>query len=138
MSDASIPEGSRQNAEPSDRQSDDEAAVLRPVVTPPIDIFDGGKGLVLVADLPGVSGETVDVQVHDSRLSLFGRLETELPTDAVPVHEEFAVADFLRSFILGERIDHDAIGAAMSDGVLTIELPRAEPTQPRSSPIATG
>ena len=103
----------------------------RPLVTPPIDIFEDEAGLVLIADLPGVSSQTADIQMEDSRLSLFGRLEADLPKDAVPLHEEFAVADFLRSFILSDQLDHDRIEANLTSGVLTIRLPRAERSQPR-------
>lgn len=113
-----------------------EAAAI-PVVTPPIDIFEEAEGLVLVADLPGVSGQTAEIQMEESRLSLFGRLGFEIPSDAVPVHTEFAVADFLRSFILSENIDHDRIDAKLASGVLEIRLPRAERPQPRRIQITT-
>lgn len=103
----------------------------RPAVVPPIDIFDSGDGLVLVADLPGVSGETVDVQVQDNKLTLFGRLAGEVPDDAKPLHREFLEADFLRSFILSDDVDHERIEAAMSGGVLTVKLPRVERAKPR-------
>lgn len=103
----------------------------RPAVVPPIDIFDSGDGLILVADLPGVSGETVDVQVQDNKLTLFGRLAGEVPDDAEPLHREFLEADFLRSFILSDDVDHERIEAAMSGGVLTVKLPRVERAKPR-------
>ena len=108
------------------------------VITPPIDIFEDEEGLVLVADLPGVSTETADIQMEESRLSLFGRLNIDLPEDAVPVHEEFALADFLRSFILSDNIDHERIDATLAGGVLTIRLPRAERPKARRIAIGTG
>lgn len=103
----------------------------RPAVVPPIDIYDSGEGLVLVADLPGVSGDTVDVQVQDNKLTLFGRLVGAVPEDAQPIHREFLEADFLRSFILSDDVDHDRIEASMSGGVLTVKLPRVERAKPR-------
>lgn len=112
-------------------------AAIRRVVTPPIDIFEEPQGLVLVADLPGVSGETADVQMEESRLTLFGRLDVALPENAICLHEEFAVADYLRSFILSDDIDHDAIDAQLNAGVLTVRLPRAERRQARKIAIRT-
>ena len=109
----------------------------QPVVTPPIDIFEDETGLVLVADLPGVSGQTADIQMEESRLSLFGRLDLALPEDAVVVHQEFAVADFLRSFILSDNIDHERIDAKLADGVLTIRLPRTERPKARKIAVST-
>lgn len=103
----------------------------RPAVVPPIDIYDSGDGLVLIADLPGVSGETVDVQVQDNKLTLFGRLAGAVPEDAEPLHREFLEADFMRSFILSDDVDHERIDASMSGGVLTVKLPRVERSKPR-------
>src|SRR6478736_2418518 len=81
------------------------------VCTPPIDIFDNGEGLVLRADLPGVSGETLELQVQDNKLTLFGRVADQAPTDAQLIHQEYRVGDYLRSFILSEDVDHERISA---------------------------
>ena len=107
------------------------------LVTPPIDIFEDADGLSLVADLPGVSRQTAEIQMEESRLTLFGKLDFELPEDAVSVHEEFAVANFFRSFILSENIDHEQIDAELADGVLTVRLPRATRPAPRRIQIGT-
>lgn len=107
------------------------------VVLPPIDIYEDENGLVLIADLPGVSGETADVQMEESRLSIFGRLTGGLPDDAVVVHQEFALVDFLRSFILSDNIDHERIDASLEKGVLTIRLPRTERPAARRIAVRT-
>ncbi len=114
-------------------QADDSTAPSneRYVFTPPIDIFETADGLVLRADLPGVSLESLELQIQDNRLTLFGRVETVLPEDAVPLHREFEVGDFLRSFILSDEVDYDRITARLSRGVLEVELPRAEQPEPR-------
>ena len=51
--------------------------------------------------------------------------------DAVAVHREFEVGDFLRSFILSDEVDYDRITARLSHGVLEVELPRAAQAEPR-------
>lgn len=107
------------------------ASTERFVFTPPIDIFETSDGLILRADLPGVSIETLELQIQDNRLTLFGRVESALPPGAVPVHQEFEVGDFLRSFILSDEVDHDRITARLSRGVLEVELPRATQPEPR-------
>ena len=118
-------------------QADDSTAssTERYVFTPPIDIFETADGLVLRADLPGVSLESLELQIQDNRLTLFGRVETVLPEDAVPLHREFEVGDFLRSFILSDEVDYDRITARLSRGVLEVELPRAEQPEPRRSKV---
>ncbi len=103
----------------------------RYVFTPPIDIFETADGLVLRADLPGVSLESLELQIQENRLTLFGRVETLLPDDAVPLHREFEIGDFLRSFILSDEVDYERITARLSHGVLEVELPRAAQAEPR-------
>jgi HSP20 family molecular chaperone IbpA len=103
----------------------------RELFTPPIDIYDTDDGLVLLADLPGVTADTLDLQVQDNKLTLFGRVSTTLPPDAKLVHQEYPVGDFLRSFILSDEVDHERITAKLTNGVLEVVLPKAPRTQPR-------
>ena len=131
-----------------DRHPDDERPVdeaggdlsgddqpQRFVFTPPIDIFETDDGLVLHADLPGVTIETLELQVQNNKLTLFGRVTSQLPDDAKPVHLEYDVGDFLRSFILSDNVDHDRIHAKLNGGVLEIELPKAPKAEPRTIPV---
>ncbi len=107
------------------------------VCTPPIDIFDNGEGLVLRADLPGVSGETLELQVQDNKLILFGRVAEQAPTGARLIHQEYRVGDYLRSFILSEDVDHERISAKLVNGVLEVTLPRAPQAEPRRIQVKT-
>lgn len=107
------------------------------VCTPPIDIFDNGEGLVLRADLPGVSGETLDLQVQDNKLTLFGRVAPQAPEGARLIHQEYRVGDYLRSFILSEDVDHERISAKLVNGVLEVVLPRAPQAEPRRISVKT-
>jgi HSP20 family protein len=99
--------------------------------TPPIDIYETTDGLVLHADLPGVSIKTLELQVQDNKLTLFGRVDPVVPPLARPLHQEYAVGDFLRSFILSDEVDHERITATMTNGVLKVVLPKAAQTKLR-------
>lgn len=107
----------------------------RLIFTPPIDIFDTEEGLVLHADLPGVSTETLELQVQDNKLTLFGRVESPVPAEARGMHREYEEGDYFRSFILSDDVDHERISARMSNGVLVVTLPRAPRSTPRKIPI---
>lgn len=107
------------------------------VFTPPIDIYESEAGLVLHADLPGVSVETLELQVQDNKLTLFGRVRTVVPAGARSIHQEYQIGDFLRSFILSDEVDHDRITATMSNGVLQVVLPRAARSEPRRIEVNT-
>jgi HSP20 family protein len=104
---------------------DQEPEEPRFLFTPPIDIYETNDGLVLQADLPGVSIKTLDLQVQDNKLTLFGRVGPLVPLQARPLHQEYAVGDFLRSFILSDEVDHERISATMTNGVLKVVLPKA-------------
>ena len=110
-----------------------------PVAAPPVDVAATPAGTVLVADLPGVSPDRLELNVEGHTLTLAAR-PAPLPPDepgageAIPRHVEFAPAAFARSFILDAAIDADRIAADLTDGVLTVTLPRRD--EPRSRTVA--
>jgi len=108
----------------------------RMLFNPPIDIYETETGLVLYADLPGVNTEGLDLQVQDNKLSLFGRVQSGVQPANV-AHQEYQVGDFLRSFILSDEVDHENISARLNNGVLRVELPRAERAEPRRIEVST-
>jgi len=105
--------------------------VERVLFTPPIDIYETAEGLVLIADLPGVSLETLELQVQDNRLTLLGRVPSSAPAEANLIHKEYEEGDFLRSFILSEEVDHERINARLNNGILEVILPKAAKGPPR-------
>ena len=103
----------------------------RLVFTPPIDIFETDDGLVLLADLPGVSLDLLELQVQDNRLTLLGRVKSPVPDDAELRYQEYQIGDFLRSFILSDEVDHERVTATLNNGVLKVWLPKARKAQAR-------
>lgn len=110
----------------------------RAVFTPPIDIYEDENGLVLYADLPGVTAESLDLQVQDNKLTLFGRVTQTVEPNAEVLHREYETGDFLRSFILSDEVDHERISAGLNNGVLKVVLPRIERGPARQISIQTG
>jgi HSP20 family protein len=98
-------------------------------VTPPVDIYENGEGLVVKADLPGVAKENLDVRVENSLLTIYGRPTRVAPAD--PIHREYELVNFFRQFELNERVDQSKISADLKHGVLTLLLPKAEEAKPR-------
>ena len=112
--------------------NDELGTQVDPVVfTPPIDIFETPEGLVLLADLPGVTLESLELQVQDNKLTLFGRVESDIPPEARLIHQEYALGHFLRSFILSDEVDHERITAKLNQGVLEVVLPQLRKSEPR-------
>lgn len=121
---------------PPDLESTETVEVAPPIpdrllFTPLIDIYETDEGLHLIADLPGVNANSLDLQVQDNKLTLFGRVAPVVPPEAQLLHKEYDEGDFLRSFILSDEVDHERISAKINAGILEIALPRAHKTQPR-------
>lgn len=105
--------------------------------SPAVDIYETPQSLVLVADMPGVSGEGVTLDLKENILTLSGRV-TPPPEGESLLLQEYEVGDFYREFELGELIDQEKIEATMKDGVLTLILPKAEKAIPRRIEVKTG
>lgn len=123
---------------PSPAAENAAAAEPRLLFNPPIDIYETPEGLVLYADLPGVTAEGLDLQVQDNRLTLFGRIQQGEKIPSTVVHQEYHVGDFLRSFILSDEVDHENIQAKLMNGVLRVDLPRAARAKPRRIEVSPG
>jgi HSP20 family molecular chaperone IbpA len=98
-------------------------------VPPPVDIYEDEQGLVVVADLPGVEPGGLDVRVDQGVLTILGR--TQSLATGTPLHSEYELTGFFRQFQLPEAIETGRIEAALTQGVLTLRLPRAAPAPPR-------
>jgi len=105
--------------------------------TPPIDIYETEEGLVLTADLPGVSLSGIELQVQNNKLTLLGRSKSPVPSQARLLYREYEEGDFLRSFILSDEVDHEHIIARLNHGVLEVVLPKAAKTPPRRIQVST-
>jgi HSP20 family molecular chaperone IbpA len=100
--------------------------------TPPIDIHEGPEGLVLEADLPGVTEQAVQIQVEDNVLNLTAETTGPAAAELRVLHQEFASpGQFQRSFILSDEVDRARITAELKDGVLRLSLPKAERVKSR-------
>ena len=89
----------------------------------------------LVAELPGVRKEDLDVQVRGDTLRIKGK-KTVAYEDKASVHRrERAAGEFDRTLTLPAQLDAAKVAAEYRDGVLTVRLPRAESERPRSVAI---
>ncbi len=98
---------------------------------PAVDIFETEKQVTVTAEMPGVSGEGVDISLEDDVLTIRGSKQSEEQTDARILLQEYETGHYLRRFTVSEAIDQEKIEASMNDGLLTIVLPKTTPAQPR-------
>jgi len=102
---------------------------------PLVNVFSDGEDFVLVAELPGVRKEDLDIQVRGDTLRIQGK-KTIAHDDGASVHRrERTAGQFDRTLALPTEIDAARVSADYRDGVLTLRLPRAESAKPRTVTI---
>ena len=98
-------------------------------LTPAVDIYEAGTSLMVVADVPGVTRDGLEVDVNDRILTIRGKVA---PTERENIiSREFGMMNYFRQFRLSDEVDRERIEAALEQGVLTLRLPKAESAQPR-------
>ena len=102
---------------------------------PLVDIYEEEDKLVVLADLPGVKKDGLSVQVEQGILTIEGKVERDTP--GTVLSREFTLVPFFRQFRITEAIDSDRIRASLKNGVLRLELPKAEAAKPRKIPVET-
>jgi len=103
-------------------------------ITPPVDIYETPEELVVMADLPGVTKDDLEVRVDNNLLTIRGRPHRIAP--GTPVYQEFELMPFFRQFELSEKIDTEKIRAEFKHGVLFLHLPKAAEAKPRKIEVA--
>jgi HSP20 family protein len=100
-------------------------------VPPAVDIFEDAGGITLLADMPGVSKDRLDVKLDGDTLCVEGQVELDIPSDMRALWAEVSVPRFRRTFTLSRELDTGRIEANLKDGVLTLRVPKQAHAQPR-------
>lgn len=116
---------------PSEATETRQAAPLVPAV----DIWEDTDGIVLKADLPGVSKEGLSVGVEGETLTVEGAVSLGESPKLRDVYAEVRVARFRRTFVLGRDLDTEKIAASLKNGVLELRIPKREAAKPRRVPV---
>jgi len=116
-------------------EQDGRSKEQRPATLPAVDIFEDATGVTVIADLPGVTKERLNVKVESEMLVIEGEASVQVPNDVRLIHGELREPLFRRSFRLGPEFDKDAISASLKQGILTLRVPRVREAQPRRIPV---
>ena len=101
----------------------------RPVYVPRVDIVETEDALEILADMPGVTRDGVEVTLEQRVLRLRGRAELPLPEGVAPLYLEYEAGDYERAFTLSEAVDPAGIEARVRNGVVHLRLPKAGPAK---------
>ena len=114
-----------------------ERAANRPLFVPPADIFETKDNIVVLAEMPGVSQDGVDITLERRVLTIRGRSAGNEHSGYQRVYNEYVDGDYERVFTLSDNIDRDRIEATLKDGVLHLVLPKAETAKARKIELKT-
>jgi len=101
------------------------------VYTPDVDIIEREDCIVVTADMPGVDENAIDITLEKNVLTLYGKVDIDLPERLKLLHAEYGIGDYKRVFTLSGEIDRDKIDATVKNGVLKVLLPKAEAVKTR-------
>ncbi len=116
----------RQDSTPTRRE---ETRTAGRVLVPAVDIFESDENLTLMADMPGVDKEGLDVKLEKGVLTING--EVNMESRGKTLLQEFTSANYYRQFKLSEHIDAEMTTAELANGVLTLRIPKAESAKPK-------
>jgi HSP20 family molecular chaperone IbpA len=103
-------------------------------VSPPVDIYEVDNGLMVMADIPGVMQEQLEVKIDNHVLTIYGRVsKNEIPEST---YREYELVSYFRQFELSDKVDESKITADLKHGVLTLNLPKAEEAKPRKIAVS--
>jgi HSP20 family molecular chaperone IbpA len=104
---------------------------------PRVNVLETANELLLCAELPGVRPEDVTLNCKGDELVLHARCGARHEGKRL-IHAEYGVGDFFRAFRIADDVETGEIEATLTDGVLTVRLPRAERARPKQITVTGG
>ena len=107
----------------------DFATVPQYFRAPRLDVSDTGKSYRIVAEIPGIPKEQLDIRVRGTSVEIRGEQAQETERKGTEyVHRERTYAGFYRSLEMPEAVVGNEAKAKVENGVLELELPKVTPT----------
>lgn len=108
------------------------------IVLPAVDVIEDSHGIVLLADLPGVPREGLNIQVDGDVLTLEGDIVLPVAAAGASLHQEVGASRFRRAFTLSRELDADRVEAELRNGVLRLRIPKKTQAQARRIEVIVG
>jgi len=105
--------------------------------TPAFDVYEDKDNFTVVAELPGMTKEDIEVSLHNGSLSVSGERKSDSKREDAEVYRaERFFGRFQRTITLPTTVAGDKVKAQYKDGVLTITLPKTEEAKPKQIDVA--
>ena len=120
------------------QQQAQQAQQQQRAALPAVDVFEDGSGITLLADMPGVPREQLELKVEGETLLIEGAVQPRTPENLEALYAEVRVPRYRRGFTLSRELDTTRIEANLKDGVLTLRIPKQAHAQPRRIAVTGG
>ncbi len=107
-------------------------------IAPLVDVLEDETGITLLADMPGVPRDQLELRVESDMLHIEGRVQPQTPDGLEALYAELRGSRYRRSFTLSRELDTAGIDANLKDGVLTLRIPKQAHAQPRRITVSAG
>ena len=102
------------------------------------DVYETDEAYTVVAALPGLNPDQINVKLHDGSLTISAELpQPQLPENARPILQERTFGNFSRTIALPQHVSTDKVEAGYENGILTLTLPKAPEAQPKMISVKT-
>ena len=101
------------------------------VLRPPVDIHETDDGIVLRADMPGVTKDRLDLRVDGNTLHIEGAIGISPQDQMSALYAEVRATTYRRQFVLSTELESGRIEASLQNGVLTVRIPKRPELRPR-------
>lgn len=114
-----------------------EQTRTKQLFVPRTDIYESKDHLLLLADMPGVKQDRVDITLEDNILTVYGHIDPPDFDGYILTYGEYGIGDYRRVFTLSNEIDREGIQASVRNGVLKLVLPKSKSAVPRKIAVKT-
>lgn len=122
---------SQTTASETRRDAGSDAATAVPTLRPAVNVMENEQGIILYADLPGVSQQDLNISVEDKVLRIEADATLDTPSGMRVAYAEFRTPRYVREFALSSELDPQQIDATLRNGLLTLTIPRHEHAKPQ-------
>jgi HSP20 family protein len=107
-------------------------------MAPRVDVLEDATAVTLLADLPGVPREQLELKVEGDTLLIEGNVAQPTPQTMEALYAEVRIPHYRRAFTLSPELDANRIEANLKDGVLSLRIPKQEHAKPRRISVQVG
>jgi HSP20 family protein len=105
-------------------------------LVPPADVLEDSDGITLRLDMPGVSKDRLNIQADKNTLVIEGEVQIAMPQGMEALYAEIQSTRYRRSFTLSGELDADKTVANVSNGVLSVSIPKRAELRPRKIQVS--